>query len=282
MNLREIVNRNIDLQPWAEGERIPWDEPAFSQRILKEHLAQDNDAASRPAGLIKKQVDWIHRQLLAGKPARILDLGCGPGLYTARLAKAGHICTGIDFAPAPIEYAIQNAPENCTYLFADIRSADYASEQHDGYDLIMFIFGAFNLFRPVDARLILTKACAALKPGGLLLLEASSLDAVDQIGNQPAMWYSAESGLFSDKPHICLMETFWDDENTTATERFFIVDADTGQVTRHAASTQAYEQEQIEALLSETGFEKITFFPSLTGESEDDVNDFLVISDQKK
>ena len=37
--------------------------------------------------------------------ARVLDLGCGPGLYTTRLAKLGHTCVGIDFSPASIAYA---------------------------------------------------------------------------------------------------------------------------------------------------------------------------------
>lgn len=36
-----------------------------------------------------------------GNPTRILDLGCGPGLYTSRLARLGHCCVGIDFS----EYA---------------------------------------------------------------------------------------------------------------------------------------------------------------------------------
>jgi SAM-dependent methyltransferase len=277
MHLRDIINRNMELQPWQEGERIPWDDPAFSERILREHLAQENDAASRPEAKIKKHVDWIHRHLLAGRPGRVLDLGCGPGLYTSRLARLGHTCVGIDFAPAPIAYASKNAPPGCSYQFADIRTAEYGSE----YDLVIFIFGAFNLFRPADAHIILEKSFRSLKPGGLLLVEASSLDAVDQIGNQPAMWYSAEHGLFSDSPHLCLMETFWDDDETVATERFFIVDSATGQVTRHAASTQAYEEDQIESMLHTAGFEQVVFLPSLTGKHEDDVNEFLVISAQK-
>jgi SAM-dependent methyltransferase len=277
MNLREIIERDMDLQPWVEGERVPWDDPAFSERVLAEHLAQGNDAASRPASKIKKHVDWIHRQLMAEKPGHILDLGCGPGLYTSRLAKLGHTCSGIDFAPAAIQYAIKHAPARCSYQLADIRSAEYGSN----YDLVIFIFGALNLSPTRDLQLILAKAWAALKPGGLLLLEASSLDAVDQIGNQPSMWYSAQSGLFSDRPHLCLMETFWDEDQNIATERFFIVDAETGQVTRHAASTQGYEEEQIQALLRETGYAEITFFSSLTGKPENTANDFLVITAQR-
>ena len=284
MNLQDILRRNMEPGPWQEGERVPWDDPAFSERVLKEHLAQDNEAASRPNLKIKKHVDWIHKPLLGGKPAKILDLGCGPGLYTARLAKLGHTCTGIDFAPAAIQYAMKNAPKCtaytslcCQYQLADIRAAEYG----DGYDLVIYIFGALNLLPPADARLTLQKACQALKPGGALLLEISSLDAVDQIGNQPAMWYTAESGLFSDQPHVCLMETFWDEETLTATERFYIIDAASGQVTHHAASTQGYEEEELEKMLREAGFEGISFHPSMTGKEEEDVNDFWVLTARK-
>ena len=277
MNLQDILKRNMDPKPWAEGERIPWDDPAFSERILQEHLAQDHDAASRPQTLIKKHVDWIHRQLLRGKTGKILDLGCGPGLYTARLAKLGHTCTGIDFAPASIHYANQNAPAGCQYLLSDIRSADFGSE----YDLVIYIFGALDLVRPDDARPILEKAHRSLKPGGILLLEASSLDAVDQIGNQPAMWYPTESGIFSGKPHLCLMETFWDEQQKTATERFYIIDTATDLVTHHAASTQAYEEQELEDLLESAGYGQITFYDSLTGKQDDEINDFLVLTAQK-
>jgi len=277
MNLREIIQRDMDLQPWAEGERIPWDDPAFSERILAEHLAQESDAASRPAAKIKKHVDWIHRQLMTEKPGKILDLGCGPGLYTSRLAKLGHTCHGIDFAPAAIQYAVKDAPASCTYELADVRNANFGSD----YDLVIYIFGALNLCPPPDARLILKKACDALKPGGILLLEASSIDSVDQIGNQPSMWYSADSGLFSGTPHLCLMETFWDDEHSVATERFFIVDAETGQVTRHAASTQGYEEDELEEMLHETDFGEISFLPSLTGKPENTAGDFVVVTAKK-
>jgi len=274
MILKDILNRNMDLQPWVEGERIPWDAPAFSQRILREHLTQSHDAASRRKVKIKKQVDWIQRQILRGKPSRILDLGCGPGLYAAPFTKLGHTYTGIDFSPACIDYARENAPAGCTYQLGDLRQVDYGS----GYGLILYIFGALNIVRKAEASSILKKAYAALQPGGVLLLEVSSLEAVDQIGNQPSMWYSAESSLFSDRPHLCLMENFWDEEQAIATERFYLIDAATGQVTRHAASTQAYDEEQIESLLRETGFGEVAFFPSLTGKVESELNDFLVVA----
>ncbi len=144
----------------------------------------------------------------------------------------------------------------------DIREADFGS----GYDLAMFIFGEFNVFTPQDARLILDKRRAAIQPGGALLLEVHTFEVVHQIGLEPASWYSGESGLFSDRPHLCLQENFWDEARSVATQRYIIVDAQTGQVTRYAASMQAYTQDQYLDLLKECGFQDIVFYPSLAGD----------------
>ncbi len=277
MNLTDILNRNMELNPWQEGERIPWDDAAFSRRILQEHLTQEHDAASRRKTKIKKQVDWIHRQVLAEKPTHLLDLGCGPGLYAAPFTRLGHTYIGLDFSPACIEYAVEKAPAGADYRLGDIRTLEYGG----GYGLALYIFGALNIVKTEDAQSILQKIHAALAPGGKIIVEASTLDAVDQIGNQPSMWYSAETGLFCAVPHLCLMETFWDEETSTATERFYIVESASGQVTRHAASTVGYTEEQLAEMLEKAGFGHICFYPSLTGKEEADSQEMVVVTAQK-
>ena len=276
--LLNVIHREMVPKPWAEGEKIPWNDPEFSRRMLKEHLSQRHDAASRRTRTIKKHVDWIHTRVLDENPSRILDLGCGPGLYTARLSELGHACHGIDFGPASIDYAIKHAPENCSYTLGDIRTTDFGS----GYDLVMLINGEFNVFKPEDARLILKKTCAALNPGGKLVLEVSTFDAVYETGNQPATWYSAENELFADEPHLCLMESFWDDEASVAIERYYIVDAASGEVTRHSASSQAYTEDGFREILSEAGFSAIDTYPSLMGKENPSQRELFVLVAHKK
>lgn len=274
MNLLDVVQRAPVPEPWAEGEKIPWHEPEFSRRMLEEHLSQAHDAASRRFELIDLHVAWIHGNLLEGRPARILDLGCGPGLYTSRLAALGHACVGIDFGPASIAYAREQAEAaelDCRYHLEDVRQADYGR----GYDLVMFLFGEINVFRPSEARTILQKAHAALEPGGILLLEPHTYEAVQGLGQAPASWYSAQSGLFSPRPHLCLQENFWDAVREVATERYFVVDAATGEVTRHASSTQAYSRDGYVDLLRGCGFQPPRFYPSLTGDL-DEAHGYLV------
>jgi SAM-dependent methyltransferase len=276
MNILDLIQRKSPPQPWEEGDNIPWNEPEFSQRMLREHLSQAHDAASRRFEIIDRQVSWIHQQVLNGKSARILDLGCGPGLYTSRLAQRGHTCLGIDYSPASIQYAKDSAEQAgvaITYCEADLRKADFGK----AFDLVMQVYGEFNVFCPSDASLILAKAWQALKPGGQLLLEAHTCKAVQRIGQEPATWYTTESGLFSDQPHLMLEEGFWDDESQVATRRFFLIDGAAGSASRYAASYQVYSDEGYRSLLEQQGFGNILFYPSLTGIEDDATRNLMVI-----
>lgn len=281
MNLLDLVNRTDVPAPWSEGEKIPWDDPAFSERMLKEHLSQEHNAASRRFEKIDAHVDWIHHTLLSRQSRRILDLGCGPGLYSNRLAKLGHECVGIDFSPASIAYAMETAEREflrCIYVHEDIRTVECGS----GFDLVMFIFGEFNAFRPADAKTILQKSFDALDGDGILLLEVSTVESLARKGKSGSSWYSSPSGLFSDQPHLCLTENFWDADQCVSTTRFFIVDAATDDVTRHAISIRAYTDEQYRSLLAECGFTGVEFFPSLTGTVDETQKDLFAIVARKQ
>ena len=274
LTIQEIIDRDATPKPWAEGEKIPWNQPDFSERMLAEHLTQSHDMASRRSETIDRHVQWIHDELLGSLPVRILDLGCGPGLYASRLAALGHKCVGIDFSPASIRHAKQQAEASsldCQYTLAAVRIAEFG----DGFDMVMMVFGEFNVFRQSDAEAILRKAKAALRSGGLLLLETHPLATVKMIAAQPSSWHSATSGLFSERPHLWMQESFWDDESQTTTQRFFVIEADGCKVTRHACTYQGYSDDQYVTLLGECGFGRVTMHPSLTGDTDD--GDLFVI-----
>jgi SAM-dependent methyltransferase len=276
MKLIDLVNRKPVPDPWSEGDNIPWNNPDFSQRMLKEHLTQDHDAASRKLERINQHVVWIHSHVLLEKPSKVLDLGCGPGLYAHRLAALGHQCVGIDYSPASINYARTIAMQehlDCVFQEADIREADYGS----GFDIVMQIYGELNVFRPAHAEVILEKAYQALKPGGRLLLEPHTYDAVQNWGKRPPSWYTSTCGLFSPTPYIVMEECFWNPEAQAATNRYFIIDAATGEVTRYAQSIQAYTQQDYTTLLRKCGYTNISFYPSLTGKPDPKQTDLLAL-----
>lgn len=264
MRLTDIVSRPSQPAPWSEGDNIPWHEPGFSARMLREHLSQQYDAASRRFDTIDRHVAWIHHHLLGGRPTRILDLGCGPGLYASRLARLGHTCLGIDYSPASIAYAREEARRDalaCTYVLEDIRRADYGADQ----GAAMLLYGEFNIFRPEDIDAILHRAYDALAPGGLLILEVSTFDSMREHGLQGRSWYASSQGLWSASPHLVLQESFWDEATATATIRYYVLDAETAGVTLHAQTFQAYTEERYRDVLARHGFRDVRIYPSLTG-----------------
>ena len=267
MNIKQLIKRIETPEPWSEGEKIPWNDAGFSERMLEHHLTQKHDLASRRFEIIDRHVDWIHNKL-GGKPSKILDLACGPGFYSNRLTKLGHNCRGIDFSPASIKYAREQAFKEeveIEYVLEDIRTADYGENN----DLVLFLYGEFNVFKPVDIKCVLKKAYDSLKKGGLFIAEPNRYETVKQVGISPASWYSSQEGLFSPKPHLCLMENFWDQETHVATTRYFIIDAETNNVTLHASSMVAYTREHLTQILRAIGFKDIVFYESLSGGKKD-------------
>jgi ubiquinone/menaquinone biosynthesis C-methylase UbiE len=281
MKIKEIINRIQPPVPWEEGDNIPWNDPAFSARMLKEHLSQQHNAASRRFEIIDQQIEWIFDTILKNQPKKVLDLGCGPGFYTQRLAHLGCNCTGIDYSPASIEYGIKQADtENltCSYMLHDIREADYGEQ----YDLAMLLYGEFNVFKKADISRILRKIHQALKPGGSLLLEPHHHEALMEMGKSPDTWFSSQSGLFSETPHLVLEENRWKEESQTATVRYYVIDAQSNNVELVSASYQAYSEEEYAQIIEAAGFYQVQFHPGLCKNEEDKIAGLMAISAIKK
>lgn len=258
--IEEIINRTPDEAALASGERkIPWNEPEFSRRMLKEHLSQDHDLASRRREFIDKQVAWIDERFGKGPGTRLLDLGCGPGFYVERFALLEYDCLGIDFGPASIAYAKEHFGKNAQFQEADIRVADFG----EGYDLVTMIYGEFNVFSEEDASAILAKAFAALRHGGRILIESQAADSVRRYAEASPTWYRVgpeAAGLFSEDPHLVLVESRWFAESRTSLQHYHVILADGGAAT-YRIVTKTWTDDEMEQLLLDAGFVEVTAHP---------------------
>jgi len=258
------------------GRPIPWSDPAFSKRVLQEHLSQKHDILTRRISLIDRQVNWIHRSLCQNHSNRILDLGCGPGLYCHRLAAWDHHCTGIDISPAAIQYARQQAAAqdlDCDFIEADL--LDFEANQE--YDIIMLTFGDWNALRRAEAIGLLDKISATLAPNGLLLLEPLTAAGVKAIGQQENRWYSETQGVFSEQPYLCLEECEWDAARKVASVRHYIIGPEKPAIRIFQQNYQAYSQNELADLLSAAGFDSIEYYPGLA-ETAEDFGDELILT----
>ena len=117
---------------------------------------------------------------------------------------------GIDFSPAAVAFAkaqVEEAGLDCTLIQRDIRTADVWQRLWVGHADIWRIqrISAGGSSRHPG------KAYHALTPGGVLLLEPHTYAQIVALGEEPASWYSAASGLFSATPHLGLQENGWDE-----------------------------------------------------------------------
>ncbi|MBZ0293253.1 MAG: methyltransferase domain-containing protein [Anaerolineae bacterium] len=262
-----LINRSTRPTEW---QKIPWDDPDFSRRMLAEHLSQSHDQASRRFNIIDQHVKWIHTKVLQQQPANILDLGCGPGFYTSRFTALGHTCTGMDFSPASIDYAREHHPGS-EYILGNVCELDYGGQ----YDLITMIYGELNAFAPKDAERIVNKAHTALKPGGKLLLEAHPYEAIYRFGQEGTSWHTAQKGLFSDEPYLCLIESRFETDCTIS--YYYVYAVVSGAMQQYITMHQAYTDDEYRHLLQ--AFERVSFYPSLTGSAK--TGDLYVIVAEK-
>ena len=264
MHLTDILGATVPPAPWEEGDNLPWNDPDISKRFLKQHLSQETDDSSRRLVVIDAHTDWIWAEVLRGGSCRVLDLGCGPGLYTTRLARWGCSCKGIDFSPASIEYANALASEDgldATHILGDIRATPFG---RDPFQLVMMIYGVFNVFHREEAEAILRRAFESLETGGRLLLEPITRDEVRRLGQEPRHWHRSRAGLLNEEPYLFLKESFWDEAVGVATQRFYAVTQDS-VARRYAASYQAYTDAEYTDLLERCGFRDVRLLPGLGG-----------------
>src|SRR5512143_116208 len=99
--MNPLISQLIELQekpePFTPGEALFWNDPHISAQMLQFHLDPNTDAASRRPETIDRSIQWMNDSLALKAGDSILDLGCGPGLYASRFARAGLHVTGVDY-----------------------------------------------------------------------------------------------------------------------------------------------------------------------------------------
>jgi SAM-dependent methyltransferase len=115
-------------------------------------------------------------QLLDLEPGmRVLDLACGHGRITNRLAVRGCHVTGVDAAPLFLDRARRDAATlgvAVDYVEGDMRSLPWTQE----FDRVVNWFTAFGYFDDTGNREVLTQIAQVLRPAGRVVLDLQNRD----------------------------------------------------------------------------------------------------------
>ena len=130
-------------------------------------------------------IDWcqtlaLRRWLRVRPGARVLDVGCGIGRWSCRLAKRGARVTGIDLSPTMIgqarrRAAAQGVAGRCEFVAQDLAALDVAGQ----FDLILGVTVLQHILEPARLQASVQRLAARLAADGVLvLLEAAPERAV--------------------------------------------------------------------------------------------------------
>jgi SAM-dependent methyltransferase len=271
-SLRRIAER-AQLRAWApDMTDLPWGDPAFSERMLVEHLNQDHELASRKLDTIDRQVERLVAWTGVGDGDSVLDVTCGPGLFARAFARRGIAVTGVDIAPAAIRHARETtAGLGCTFIEADVRNVVLPDR---AFDAAVYLYGQCEVARPDDLTAILGRIRAALRPGAPLAVEARVASAIARTTG--LAWHTSTNGLFGPGVRLILTERGWDDVVRATVERHHILDTETGELDVIGATARALEPAELESILARAGFPAVEFHAGWDGLEFDDSTAWLV------
>ena len=255
-----------------------WTDEHTSEQMLSLHLNEAIDVSSRNSKFIDQSVEWIVSEFDIGEDTKIADFGCGPGLYTTRLAKCGANVTGIDFSKRSIDYARKAATRerlNISYL-----NQNYLEfETEDRFDLVLMIMCDFCALSPNQRKEILRKFQMVLKPSGSVLLDVYSLAAFEQ--KEEAATYEANllNGFWSSNKYYGFLNIFKYDEEKLTLDKYTIIELDR---TREVYNwLQYFAPEDLEREFIEAGFSLKGLFSDVAGNPYDrKSNEFAVIANK--
>lgn len=238
-----------------------WDDPHISKGMLEAHLHPDWDAATRNHGFVTRSADWIAQIAPPVRYPRLLDLGCGPGIYGERFHLRGYTVTGMDFSRRSIAYAKEQAEKKghaITYHYGNYLDLAYEEE----FDVATLIYCDLGVLSTGDRAKLLGKVRHALKPGGLFILDVFTRRQYEG-RKESTGWSREEGGFWSAEPHLCLGALYSYEEGRTMLSQTIVV---TAQETHcYNIWEHVFTMGEMENDLMQAGFDTVDFFGDVAG-----------------
>jgi SAM-dependent methyltransferase len=249
-------------EPWAPHDAPFWDDPWIGRGMLAAHLDPGTDAASRRPATIEATVEHLVGALPLRAGDRLLDLGCGPGLYAASFARRGMMVTGIDLAVGSIEHARRTAARE--HLPVDYRIADYTRDDLGGpFDAAVLIYLDVGVLAEDPLDRLLDGVRAALRPGGAFVFDVHGPGRRRPPDAGIETEWFEHGGFWRRGPHLVVTTTYrYGAVLDLAQHAVFEPD---GTVTVYRVWDRAWSVPDLRARLGRHGFGVDTVWADLTG-----------------
>jgi len=139
----------------------------------------------------RRMLEAFSARMAAG--ARVLDIGCGPGVPSTKVLANRFEITGVDISETQLDAARRNVPE-ATFVLGDLMLVDFAPGSFEGVTAFYSIIHV-----PCEEhRQLFQRVSRWLVPGGLFLATLSATDDPDWNGDwlgQPMFFSGYEADV---------------------------------------------------------------------------------------
>jgi cyclopropane fatty-acyl-phospholipid synthase-like methyltransferase len=239
-----------------------WTDEHTSKQMLTFHLNKDIDVSSRKVEFIDRSVEWISSRFNVRVGMKIADFGCGPGLYTTRLAQRQADVTGIDFSKRSIQYAQEVATrEELSIHYVNQNYLEF--ETDDRFHLILMIMCDFCALSSTQRKKMLSKFHTILEPGGSVLLDVYSLKAYEQREESATYGVNLLNGFWSSNKYYGFLNTFKYEEEKVVLDKYTIIEEAQTQTIYNWL--QCFSPEALEREFVESGFKIEELYSDVAG-----------------
>lgn len=245
------INRRPGVFSLYTAEAL-WADEYRAKQMLGFHLNEHIDVSSRNADFIDASAAWMidYFDLEAGKS--VCDFGCGPGLYTSRLATSAAHVTGLDFSEHSIQHAREQAEINNQKI--DYIHANYLEfEPNKEFDLITLIMCDYCALGPSQRKRLLGILHGSLKTGGAILLDVYSMAAFADRTEDSFYEKNQLDHFWSKDDYYCFVNTFKYEDEAVVLDKCSIF-GESGETETIYNWLQYFSQSSLSEELSRAGF----------------------------
>ncbi len=253
-----------------------WTDPHVSEQMLRFHLDGTVAVSSGTTEWIEAATTWMAREFRLGGNSRVLDLGCGPGLYAIRLARTGARVTGVDFSARSIAYAREAAQK--AGLPIDYVHHDYLAYEPAGrFDLVTMIMRDYCAMEPSQRLALLRTIGSALASGGAFVFDVDSTVAFANMAEEVSYSHSPRGGFWSAEAFFEFHNRFVYPDERVVLDKFVVVEANRTRTLFNWI--QCFDPTMLAAELGEAGLRIDATLGNVTGAPFDPASpEFAVVA----
>jgi SAM-dependent methyltransferase len=250
-----------------------------SKQMLSYHLNESLDVSSRNKDFIERSEKWIASRFDINDRTEIADFGCGPGLYTIRMADRGAKVTGIDFSENSIKYAKKVADEKDLNIIYVVKNyLDF--ETTENFDLITMIMCDFCALSPAQRKIMLSKFHSILKPGGSVLLDVYSLKSFNQKEESVTYEKNQLDRFWSSDDYYGFVNTFKYEKEKVILDKYTIIEDSRKRIVYNWL--QYFSKESLIKEFEDNGFRVKEIFSDIAGKTFDSESTEIAVIAKKQ